>query len=162
VKWDKLKELLIIVAVISAVCLAFGFVLNCYIKHGYKMIIDLRLLFDVNTAIYTGLLLAAALFLLLWYYQKHFWLFHSRNVIKGNKRDGSIQVNLEQARFEGDKEINRNFPRYEYGNLSEARSGIPVRAEQDKRGNYNINLAGNAHTLVIGTTGSGKVRPDRV
>jgi type IV secretion system protein VirD4 len=156
VKWDKLKKLLIAIAVISVICYAVGFLANCYIRGGFRFVFSHRLLFDVNTAIYAGLLLGAALFLLLWYYQKHFWLFHSRNVIKGNKRDGSIQVNLEQARFEGDKEINRNFPRYEYGNLSEARSGIPVRAEQDKRGNYNVNLAGNAHTLVIGTTGSGK------
>jgi type IV secretion system protein VirD4 len=120
------------------------------------MIINLRLLFDKNTLIYFGVLMVVALFCVIWYYHKHFWLFHSRKIIKGNKRDNDIKVNLEQARFEDEAEINRNFPRHEFGELPEARSGIPVRAEQDKRGNYNVNLSNNAHTLIIGTTGSGK------
>jgi len=156
VKWDKLKKLFVIIAIVAAVCLALGFVLNCYIKHGFKMAIDFRLLFDKNTFIYFGVLMVVALFIVVWYYHKHFWLFNSRNVIKGNKRDADIKVNLEQARFEDEAEINRNFPRYKFGDLSEAASGIPVRAEQGKRGDYNVNLSGNAHTLIIGTTGSGK------
>jgi type IV secretion system protein VirD4 len=156
VKWNRLKKFLIIFIIIAAICYAVGFLFNTYISGGFRFVFNPRLFIDGKTVIYTGVLLLVALFLLLWYYHKHFWLFHSRNVIKGNKRDSDIKVNLEQARFEDEKEINRNFPRHEYAELHEARSGIPVRAEQDSRGKYNINLSGNAHTLIIGTTGSGK------
>ena len=155
-KWNKPKKFLIAFIIISAICYTVGLLINTYIKGGFKFVFDISLFVDKMTYIYTGVMLVVALLLLLWYYHKHFWLFHSRNVIKGNKRDGDIKVNLEQARFQDDKEINRNFPRHEYGELPAARSGIPVRAEQDKNGNYNINLSGNAHTLIIGTTGSGK------
>lgn len=154
-KWNKLQKFLIIFAVISAICYAVGFFINSYVSGGFKFVFDPRIFIDSKTAIYTGVLMVVALLLFLLYYHKHFWLFHSRNVIKGNKRDSDIKVNLEQARFEDDREINTNFPRYEYGELSKARSGVPVRAEQGKNG-YHVNLSANAHTLIIGTTGSGK------
>jgi len=157
VRWDnKLKQFLIVLAVVAAICYVAGFLINSYIAGGFSFVFNPLLFFDSRTYIFTGVLLLVALLLLLWYYHKHFWLFHSRNVIKGNKKDGDIKVNLEQARFQDEREINRNFARYEYGRLSEADSGIPVRAEQDRRGNYNINFSNNTHTLIIGTTGSGK------
>ena len=155
-RWNRLKKFLIIFIIIAVLCYATGFVFNCYTTHNFKFVFDLRLLSDKNTGLYFGILMVVALLLFLWYYHKHFWLFHSRKIIKGNKRDSDIKVNLEQARFEDEREINHNFPRYEYGELPEVRSGIPVRAELDKYGDYNINLSSNAHALIIGTTGSGK------
>lgn len=76
--------------------------------------------------------------------------------MRGNKGDKRIDVNLEQARFQTEKEINENFTRMEYGELSEKEIvGIPIKIQQEKEKLY-VNFAPNAHTLIIGTTGSGK------
>ena len=117
---------------------------------------DIRLLFNGRTFLYTGLLCLVALLIVLFYYYKHFWLFNSKNVMRGNKGDKRIDVNLEQARFQTEKEINENFTRMEYGELSEKEIvGIPIKIQQEKEKLY-VNFAPNAHTLIIGTTGSGK------
>ena len=76
--------------------------------------------------------------------------------MRGNKGDKRIDVNLEQARFQTEKEINENFTRIEYGELSKKEIvGIPIKIQQEKEKLY-VNFAPNAHTLIIGTTGSGK------
>ncbi len=137
-------------------CYLFGFVLNCFISHGFVFRFDIRLLFNGRTFLYTGLLCLVALLIVLFYYYKHFWLFNSKNVMRGNKGDKRIDVNLEQARFQTEKEINENFTRMEYGELSEKEIvGIPIKIQQEKEKLY-VNFAPNAHTLIIGTTGSGK------
>lgn len=155
-KWNKLKKVLVIANGIIFVCYAVGFVLNCVFTHNYTFRFDIRLLFSGTTFLYAGLLLVIAGIVALYYYYKHFWLFNTKNIIRGNKGDKRIDVNLEQARFQTNNEINGNFPKIEYVKLSETDiSGIPVKAEQVKD-KYLVNFAKNAHTLVIGTTGSGK------
>ena len=137
-------------------CYLFGFVLNCVITHDFTFRFDAKLLIDGETFIYTGLFCLIAVLIVLFYYYKHFWLFNSKNVMRGNKGDKRIDVNLEQARFQNEREINENFTRVEYGELKEKEIvGIPIKAEQEKEKFY-VNFAPNAHTLVIGTTGSGK------
>ena len=89
------------------------------------------------------------------YYHKHYWLKNSNKIIKGNERDNDIKTNLEQAKFQTEKEIAKNFEVAEYDTLPLRNAGIPISAEQIGS-EYKVSFAKNTHALIIGTTGSGK------
>lgn len=72
----------------------------------------------------------------------------------GNQNE--IYTGLEQAHFETQKEIETNFNTVSYDDLPNLDiEGIPIIAEEGKK-DYKITFAKPAHTLIIGTTGSGK------
>lgn len=75
-------------------------------------------------------------------------------VKEGNQNE--IYTGLEQAHFETQKEIENNFNTVSYDDLPNLDiEGIPIIAEEGKK-DYKITFAKPAHTLIIGTTGSGK------
>lgn len=154
-KWHKFIKGLGLIAALSFTCLLLGFLMNCVLANDYNFRLDFALLLNVKTYIYWVLFMATLLLIWLMYYYKHYWLKNMNRIIKGNKRDNGIEANLEQARFQTDREIDKNFARAEYDDLAKLDAGIPVRAEQVGK-NYNIHLAKNTHCLIIGTTGSGK------
>ena len=79
-----------------------------------------------------------------------------RGLLKGSKNDDIISV-LENSRFMTDKERDKNFPPAFYEDLQNVKKdGVPVRALIDKRGRLQVNFMSGAHSLVIGSTGSGK------
>ena len=72
----------------------------------------------------------------------------------GNQNE--IYTGLEQAHFETQKEIDTNFNTVNYSDLPNLDiEGIPIIAEEGKK-DYKITFSKPAHTLIIGTTGSGK------
>ncbi|MDD2564178.1 MAG: type IV secretory system conjugative DNA transfer family protein [Salinivirgaceae bacterium] len=76
--------------------------------------------------------------------------------MKSNEEDKHIMSGLEQAHFQSDKELATNFKQIEFDSLNKTNiEGIPIKAEFVKN-KLNITLSKPAHTLIIGTTGSGK------
>ena len=64
---------------------------------------------------------------------------------------------LENSRFLTDKERDKYFPGFDFDQAAASnKDGIPVRAVLDKKGHLQVNLLGGAHSLIIGSTGSGK------
>ena len=79
-----------------------------------------------------------------------------KKIMQASEKDKDIYTGLEQAHFQTPKEIENNFKTVEYNKLSNTEiEGIPIIAEENRKG-YEITFAKPAHTLVIGTTGSGK------
>ena len=79
-----------------------------------------------------------------------------KKIMQASERDKEIYTGLEQAHFQTTQEIINNFKTVDYNKLSKTEiEGIPIIAEENKKG-YEITFAKPAHTLVIGTTGSGK------
>ena len=75
--------------------------------------------------------------------------------MKASEADASAL--LEKNHFQTDEEIAKNFRQIEWDKLPATEvEGIPVYAEQDKKGKYKITIAKPSHCLIIGTTGSGK------
>lgn len=137
-------------------CYFFGYSLNCFIKGGYHLKYSSRWLFDGQIFIFTGVILLVAVFIAVSYYYTHYWLFNSKNIINGKERDKHIAANLEQAWFESENEIAKNFQTVYYDELAETEvKGIPIIAYEEKK-RLMITFSPPAHTLVIGTTGSGK------
>jgi len=94
------------------------------------------------------------LYLYFWY--QGYWVRQSKKLIESSERDKHIFSGLEQAHFQSDKELSDNFDQIEFNDLNiKDIEGIPIKAELVKN-NLNITLSKPAHTLIIGTTGSGK------
>ena len=73
---------------------------------------------------------------------------------KGGDVDASV---LENSRFMTEKERDSNFAPVMYEGLAGVKKdGIPVRALVDNKGKLKVNFMSGAHSLVIGSTGSGK------
>ena len=164
-KWNKLfaklKKPLIIAGCTLAVAFVAGFFLNCLFTYNFKFRADINLLVDGKTYLYAFLLSVIALTVVLAYYYKHYWLKNSKKIIQGDERDNDVAANLEQAHFQTDEEVEKNYAKVSYAELPKTNLvGIPIRAVE-RKGKYEIHFAKNAHTMIIGTTGSGKVRPDR-
>lgn len=146
----------ITVGVVLLGCFLLGFSLNCFIQAGYRLNIKARFLLDGKTYAFAGLFLLLSGFVALFYYFNHYWLFNSKNIIKGRERDKHIFANLEQARFQSEREIAENFQTVDYSELPNTEvKGIPIQAYEENN-RLKITFSPPTHTLVIGTTGSGK------
>lgn len=156
-KWNKrLKQLLIALAIVLGISLIAGFFLNCLFSNNFKFRLQFGLLLNGKTYLYALLLSVIALTVVLAYYYKHYWLKNSKKIIQGDERDNDVAANLEQARFQTDEEIDKNYTHVEYTELAQKEIvGIPIKAVEHK-GKYTVHFAKNAHTMIIGTTGSGK------
>lgn len=157
----RLKKPLIIIGCVWLVACVTGFFLNCLFTYNFKFRVDINLLVDGKTYLYAFLLSVIALTVVLAYYYKHYWLKRAKKIIQGDERDNDVAANLEQAHFQTDGEVDKNYTKISYSELPKTNLvGIPIRAVE-RKGKYEIHFAKNAHTMIIGTTGSGKVRPDR-
>jgi type IV secretion system protein VirD4 len=76
--------------------------------------------------------------------------------MKGKESDLHLTANLEQAKFQTSKEISKNYKTYDFTQLHDVDiTGTPIIAKEvDKH--LLVTFSKPAHSLVIGTTGSGK------
>ncbi len=149
----KKKEKILLIGLISLwtsyIC---SFAIICLIHQGF----DLRYLISVETLGIMALFLLIGLLLGLWYYDKHYWVYNGKNVMKGRKGDLDLEANLEHARFQSDDEIEKNYKTYSFSELKDVDiTGTPIIAK-DTKGGLKVTFAKPSHSLVIGTTGSGK------
>lgn len=153
---QKFIKKLIIVLIIVSICFVSGFCLNSFVSSNFRIKLVPSLILSKDTFIYFGVFCGFALLLYLLYYYKYFWVKHSKNIISGKESDKHILANLEQARFQTEKEIKTNFQTVDFASLENAAvKGIPIKARELK-GKMQITFSPPSHTLVIGTTGSGK------
>lgn len=138
-------------------CYAVGYFLNSFVSNGFvlKFEISTSYLLAKKTLLYTFELFA--IFMLIYIYS--WWKGLGKNpkiIMQSNEKDKEIYTGLEQAHFQTEKEIAKNFVTVDYNKLPNLDiEGIPVRAKESA-GGYKITFSKPAHTLVIGTTGSGK------
>lgn len=157
-KWNKKKiqDFLIILGISVIVSYIIGFFLASIVGNGFKLKISIRYLIDGKTFLFMLLLLMIEGISVLLYYYSHYWLYHSKNIIKGKKNDLHLEANMESSRFQSEKELKENFKVYDFEELKNIEvTGSIIKAEQ-KEGKLSVVFAKPAHTLVIGTTGSGK------
>mgnify|MGYP002673535849 FL=1 len=155
--WNKKIYNAILIAIISLPCSYFlGYLLNCLISNRFSLKLSARLLIDGRTFLYMALILAVEGLALLFYYYTHYWLLSSKNIIRGKQGDLHLDANSESSRFQTDRDLERNFRIVAFPKLRETEiTGSIIKAEE-KNGKMDVVFAKPAHTLVIGTTGSGK------
>lgn len=151
-----LKTILIVFVISSGICYFLGFLLCSLISNNFKFVFKWWYFTDSRTFMFAGFFLLVELLIILWYYQKNYWLLNSKNIIKGKKRDLHLPANLEQSKFQTEKELEENYKTVQFTALKNTEIiGTPIRAEAVDT-DIKITLAKPAHSLIIGTTGSGK------
>ena len=129
-----------------------GFLFACLVKRRF----DARYLLSKETFLFFLLFVALIALVLLFYYWSHYWVYNGKNVMKGKPGDKHFEGNLEEAHFQSEEEIERNYKTYPFDELKGIDIvGTPIIAKETKKG-LEVTFAKPSHSLVIGTTGSGK------
>ena len=156
------KYLLINLAVVLVGALIVGYVIQLMISN-FAAIIGhepfrwyLTLLIQPKTWL-TGAGVVLVLWAVFWLGGGHMRGLFGNGLFGGKAEDAMVDSVLENSRFMTDKERDKFFPQFDYDNAGkEKRDGVPMRAILDKKGKLQCNFMPNAHSLIIGATGSGK------
>ena len=140
------------------ICYCFGYLLNMFVTNHF--VIDFKitpeLLIAKNTFLYGFELFAVFMVINIFNWYKGIGKNPKKLMQVKDGNQNEIYTGLEQAHFETQKEIETNFNTVSYDDLPNLDiEGIPIIAEEGKK-DYKITFAKPAHTLIIGTTGSGK------
>ena len=153
----KVIKKLILISFILMFCYVCGYLANMFVSNNFvfEFKITTELLFAKNTLLYAFELFAIAMLMYGFAWYKGIGK-NPKKIMEASEKDKDIYTGLETAHFQTNKELSKNFKTFEYSKLPNIDiEGIPVKAEETIKG-YNITFAKPAHTLVIGTTGSGK------
>lgn len=155
-KFSSGKKLFIVIGITFLVSYVCAVLLNSFISNGYRIVFKWSLLWSGKTFLFAVILMSFVLLIYLIYYDKYYWVKHGKKILEGEGEKDDISTNLEMSRWQSDKELRKNFISASFDDLNSVNKiGIPIKAEQVKN-DYVITLAKPNHTLVIGTTGSGK------
>lgn len=140
------------------ICYCFGYLLNMFVTN--RFVFDFKitqeLLIAKNTFLYGFELFAVFMVINIFNWYKGIGKNPKKLMQVKDGNQNEIYIGLEQAHFETQKEIETNFNTVNYDDLPNLDiEGIPIIAEEGKK-DYKITFAKPAHTLIIGTTGSGK------
>lgn len=153
----KLTKKAIYIILTLSLCYIGGYLINMFVSKGFVFDFEISTdyLLAPKTLLYTFEF--AAIIGLIWLFSWYKGLGKNpKKIIESSEKDKQIFSGLEQAHFQTDKEIAKNFTTIDYNKLPNVDiEGIPVKAEENGLG-YKITFAKPAHALIIGTTGSGK------
>ena len=154
----KIAKRVILCTIGLMICYCFGYLLNMFVTNHFVFDFKItpELLIAKNTFLYGFELFAVFMVINIFNWYKGIGKNPKKlmQVKEGNQNE--IYTGLEQAHFETQKEIETNFNTVSYDDLPNLDiEGIPIIAEEGKK-DYKITFAKPAHTLIIGTTGSGK------
>ena len=140
------------------ICYCCGYLLNMFVTNHFVFDFKItpELLIAKNTFLYGFELFAVFMVINIFNWYKGIGKNPKKLMQVKDGNQNEIYTGLEQAHFETQKEIETNFNTVSYDDLPNLDiEGIPIIAEEGKK-DYKITFAKPAHTLVIGTTGSGK------
>lgn len=146
---QKFLSFIISLLVITAVGFAVGVVISGFIEYN-ELTFDPVLLTNSTTLTVVGLVVLSSL------------LYFLTNIAGRDEDEAGVSADGTKKYFDThwltEKELKKN-PAFKYHTFSTLKTstnvGIPIRAEYSK-GQLHINMYKSIHTLVIGTTGSGK------
>lgn len=152
----KVFKRVILYIIILIISLCVGYLINLFVSNNFvfEFKISKDILLSYKTYLYAFECFAVVMlfFIFVWYKK----LGKNPKKLMSTTEKDIIYTGLEQAHFQADEEIKNNFKIASYNMLPQVDiEGIPVKAEETKKG-YDITFSKPAHTLIIGTTGSGK------
>lgn len=154
----KIAKRVILCTIGLIICYCCGYLLNMFVTN--RFVFDFKitpeLLIAKNTFLYGFELFAVFMVINIFNWYKGIGKNPKKLMQVKDGNQNEIYTGLEQAHFETQKEIETNFNTVSYDDLPNLDiEGIPIIAEEGKK-DYKITFAKPAHTLIIGTTGSGK------
>lgn len=151
-KKKKASKMFLILLIVFWISYLLGLVLSCLVHKGFEP----RYLISRETMGFTALFLLLSLVAVLLYAYNHWWIFRSKKIMEGKDNDLHFSANLEESRFQSEEEMNKNYETYDFEEFKDREvTGAIIKAKKED-GKLKVVFAKPAHTLVIGTTGSGK------
>ena len=152
----KVFKRVILYIIILIISLCVGYLINLFVSNNFvfefKITKDILLSYKTYLYAFECFAVVMLFFIFVWYKK----LGKNPKKLMSTTEKDIIYTGLEQAHFQTDEEIKNNFKIASYNMLPQVDiEGIPVKAEETKKG-YDITFSKPAHTLIIGTTGSGK------
>ena len=84
-------------------------------------------------------------------------IFKNGNILSKGKNSDIEDSVLENSRYMTDKELSKTFPTFLFDDIEKQKvDGVPLRALVNSNGKLEVSIMKGAHSLVIGSTGSGK------
>lgn len=154
----KIAKRVILCTIGLMICYCFGYLLNMFVTNHFVFDFKItpELLIAKNTFLYGFELFAVFMVINIFNWYKGIGKNPKKLMQVKDGNQNEIYTGLEQAHFETQKEIETNFNTVSYDDLPNLDiEGIPIIAEEGKK-DYKITFVKPAHTLIIGTTGSGK------
>lgn len=151
-KKKKASKIFLIFLIVFWISYLLGLVLSCLVHKGFEP----RYLISRETMGFTALFLLLSLVAVLLYAYNHWWIFRSKKIMEGKDSDLHFSANLEEARFQNEEEMNQNYETYDFEELKDREITGAIIKAKEADGKLKVTFAKPAHTLVIGTTGSGK------
>ena len=148
------NSIILFIIILFSFCV--GYLINIFVSNNFvfKFSISSEILLSYKTYLYAFEVFAIIMLIFLFVWYKGAFK-NPKTLMSTNEKD-VIYTGLEQAHFQTDEEIIKNYKTISYNDLPNIEvEGIPVKAEETKK-DFNITLSKPAHTLIIGTTGSGK------
>ena len=154
----KIAKKIILCTIGLMICYCSGYLLNMFVTNHFVFDFKItpELLIAKNTFLYGFEIFAVFMVINIFNWYKGIGKNPKKLMQVSDGNQNEIYTGLEQAHFETQKEIETNFNTVSYDDLPNLDiEGIPIIAEEGKK-DYKITFAKPAHTLIIGTTGSGK------
>lgn len=152
----KIAKKILLYLILLFFCFTCGFLANCFVANKFVFKLDLNLLLNAKTYVYAGFLFMVIICIIAYNSYKGYWRKHSKKLMESSDNDKHLLSGLETAHFQTEKELTSNFTQIEFDDLKKTNfDGIPIKAEYVKN-KLNITFSKPTHTLIIGTTGSGK------
>ena len=160
----RLQEILFLVSTALLVSNLLGFVLYALIRSNFNFkLLDwfgfLERIVKFDASYYGLVLIMFIAFVAVYcYFIDRRMLLMLRSGIRGKGSLKQIETNLENSRWMSDEERDKIFKAHKYSKLSEVnKDGIPVMAKlTDKDKDMKVVFNSPCHSLIIGSTGSGK------
>ena len=160
----RLQEILFLISTSLLVSNLLGYLLFCLIKCGFNLkmldwfgFLQSIVAFD---AMYYGIVVIMFIAFVALYcsFIDRRMLLMMRAGLKGSGKLKQVETNLENSRWMTDDERDKIFKPHKYSKLSESKKdGIPVMAKLiDKDKDMKVVFNSPCHSLIIGSTGSGK------
>ena len=149
------KRVLLYIFILN-ISFCVGYLINLFVSNNFvfDFKISKEILLSYKTYLYMFEFFAIVMlvFIFVWYKK----LGKNPKTLMSTTEKDIIYTGLEQAHFQTEDEIKNNFKTVPYTLLPKTDiEGIPIKAEETKK-RYDITFSKPAHTLIIGTTGSGK------
>ena len=160
----RLQEILFLVSTALLVSNLLGYVFYCLVKCGFNFkVLDWLGFFNeivAFDAMYYGIVIIMFIvFVVIYcYFIDRRMLLMIRSGLRGKGKLKQVETNLENSRWMKDEERDKIFKPHKYSKLHEVKKdGIPVMAKMiDKDKDMKVVFNSPCHSLVIGSTGSGK------
>ncbi len=159
---EKIKKMLVYILISAVVSVVLGALATSFLRNSvqaietgnYLLFIDFSVFKSTSTYLLGAVLLVGFCVL--------YFTFGNRSSksakrIMNSKKAVAVNAGLEDSRFMTKKERDENFPPSNFSKLANStKDGVPVRAYYEKNAGLRVNLASPMHSIIIGSTGSGK------